>query len=250
MRNLFLNPSAKIGKNKIVIAGEYYQYLKNVLRIKRGAKLTAVISSKLYDLCVEKIEKNRIICSIVGLVESREPFSISINVYQSLLKFKKMDLVVSKLSEMGIESFNPVICHRSVPRNIPGSPRLERWRRLTVEGGKSSGILKLMKIEPVSQYPEIIEKISNDEKAFILLFTPDFNCPHILDILNTYDLSAIGSVNLFFGPEGGFTPEEVERLKKIGGKVVNMGQITLRADTAAIIGTGLVKIILERAYKS
>ncbi|RKY02654.1 MAG: hypothetical protein DRP54_01340 [Spirochaetes bacterium] len=246
MRNLFLDPSSIVGKSKVIINGEYYPYLKNVLRVKKGSRLTAIISAKIYELCVEKIEKNKIVCSIVSIDKKCDTFQIRLNVYQSLLKFKKMDLVVSKLGEIGIEAFTPVICDRTVPRDVPGKTRLERWKRLASEGGKSSGILRLMKIEPPAQFLKIIENMDGKEKESAILFTPGSNYPHILDILNVNFLKIFESVNIFFGPEGGFTEREIEMFSRIGGNVVNMGSITFRSDTAAIIGTGIIKIILEK----
>ncbi len=142
-----------------------------------------------------------------------------------------------------------MICDRTVPRDVPGKSRLERWKRLASEGGKSSGILRLMKIEPPEQFLRIVENMDGKEKETAILFTPSSNYPHILDILNADFLKTFESVNLFFGPEGGFTEREIEMFSRIGGNVVNMGSITLRSDTAAIIGAGMVKIILERIYR-
>jgi 16S rRNA (uracil1498-N3)-methyltransferase len=255
MKNLFLDSSClKCGR--VVVEGEYCHYLKNVRRTRSGDMVRAVIGGKRYTLRAAVIEQKAITFDIVESRESLAEGFTPIRVYQGLLKTSKMDLVVAKLSELAVEVLVPLGAERSVSFAARG--KTERWARLAREGAKVTGIERLMRIgEPVSvgEAARLIED-APDAAVFhpvpgelrplrsgaAFVFCPGPDSAHVREVLDGLSRGADDPFHLFFGPEGGFSAQEVGLLRDAGAIPVSMGDFVLRSETAAIVGTGFVRL--------
>ena len=245
MRNLFL-PQNCVRNGHVIIKGDRLHYLKNVRRVRSGDSLQAVIGKKRYHLLVLSVNSGEIMCRIEGEREAKPSDLPSITVYQGLLKGSKMDRVVARVAELGVHSFVPVITERSVPYNS-SSNRIERWNRLAVEGAKVTGNEDCMTLCSPLSFHEVLKNLNKDLNGVIILFCVDFYQFHLLSYLQSLTTSdGVGLQDkhfyLFFGPEGGFSPQEVEYACNCGGAPVSMGPFVLKSDTAAIVGTGFIRL--------
>jgi 16S rRNA (uracil1498-N3)-methyltransferase len=207
--------------------------------------LNAVIGRKKYLLSISNIGRNDILCDILENQSTQYEQSVCIRVYQGLLKSRKMDFVISKLSELGVEALFPLKTERTVPAVHIGNEKMRRWMKIAEEGSKISGSERVMKIyEPRDFHPLLIQlKRKNSEKLFI--FSTDSLSPHIKNVLDSIDYSRGMNFHLFFGPEGGFTEDEVLSITRLRGIPVSMGQFVLKSETAAIIGAGFIRLFYE-----
>ena len=246
MKNIFLDPDCLCG-DKVIISDENYHYLKNVRRVKEGNTLDAVIGDRKYHLIVKKLNNKSLECEIVNGRKIRYENTVHIQVFQGLLKAKKMDLVVSKLSEIGVEELYPLYTSRTVPVLNQSSNRLERWHKIAIEGSKISGNETVMQIKD----PVDINGIRNTLKSevdpaevqhVLILFSAVHKGCHIKQLLDSLNFSDKRMFSLFFGPEGGFSRNEIESILDIGGVQVSMGELVMRSETAAIVGTGFVRL--------
>jgi len=240
VRNLFL-PEESLQGCQVIVRGDAFHYLKHVRRIQRGDNLHAVIGERRYDLSVASVDRDRIICEIEKQRAARVEGGVCIRVYQGLLKQRKMDIVVTKLAELGVEALVPLITERTVP---PGSSeaRVERWRKLVREGAKVSGIERLMSVCPPREMKDALKGLNKGENGVIILFCTEHARGHLKTYLESLPSVTYGCVHLFFGPEGGFTEREVAMVTGLGGLPVTMGPLVLRSETAAIVGTGFVRL--------
>jgi 16S rRNA (uracil1498-N3)-methyltransferase len=244
MKNIFLDPNCLSG-DKVIITDENYHYLKNVRRIKEGNTLDAVIGDGKYHLIVTRLNNKSLECDIVTGRKLRSENTVHIQVFQGLLKAKKMDLVVSKLSELGVETLYPLHTSRTVLD--PGSNRAERWHKIAIEGAKISGNDTVMHVrDPVdmSGIKNLFKaEVSPEEvkQVLILFSTVHKGCP-IKQLLDSISISDKMIFSLFFGPEGGFSRNEIDSILDIGGVPVSMGELVMRSETAAIVGTGFVRL--------
>jgi 16S rRNA (uracil1498-N3)-methyltransferase len=240
MRNLVLNPDC-VKKNRVVVDGDLYHYLKDVRRIREGNRIDAMIGERHYSLVVSSIQKSKIVFGIDHERDIRNRRN-HISVYQGLLKSKKMDLVVSKLGEIGVGDFFPLKTQRSLPQiNLEGE-RLARWRRLAREGAKVSGIEGVMTVHDPARFADLIRNIERAEDASILLFSTKGAGEHLPHFLRSLDAGGTASFHLIFGPEGGFTDEEIRTVIEKGGVPITMGDYIMKAETASIIGAGFIRI--------
>ena len=236
MKNIFLDSDSLAG-GCVIVKGDDYHYLRNVRRIEAGDLFHAVISSRRYTLMVSRMEEGRIVCSIKDERGIRPVTEIGLYVYQGLLKGKKMDLLTARLSELGVLNLVPLLTERSVPP-AAGESRVQRWRKLAREGTKVTGLETVMDVSEPVPVETVYSLLSNRSGCGIILFSRDG------ERLKTFLNTAVRpeSYHLFYGPEGGFTEEEETMLRDFGARTCSLGASTYRAETAALVGTGFIRL--------
>lgn len=240
MRNIFLDISSLRG-DKVYIDGETCHYLKNVRRIERGTRLSAIIGRTKYSLAVNDISRRFIVCDIVSRDQTKDTQCLRIHVYQGILRPNKMDLVVAKLGEMGIHELFPLKTERTVPRGGVNPSRLIRWSKLAREGAKISGQERIMRVHPPIMLSEIEECLEVEEGEVIFFFSTEIPASPIREVLDSLHYSKRKVFHLIYGPEGGFSEKEVRHILSLKAIPVSLGSLVLRSETAAIVGSGFLR---------
>jgi 16S rRNA (uracil1498-N3)-methyltransferase len=150
-----------------------------------------------------------------------------------------MDLVIQKISELGVQEVSPVAARLTVPALDPdrAEQRRERWRTIAREASRQSGRSTVADVGQVLSLDEFMAKSGDADISLIL--TPEAGRP--LDELAKQQGRRPGRVLLLVGPEGGFSPEEERIAQEQGFLPVGLGPRVLRAETAAILAVGLVQ---------
>jgi len=150
-----------------------------------------------------------------------------------VLKGKKMDLVVEKLSEIGVGSLVPVYMDDSLARlNAAGGGRLDRWRRIARASAGQSRRAGVMEIaEPVS----FAGWIQSWNGPLIVLATEIDGAP-----LGSAAEKAESPLALLVGPEAGFSEEEIGLLQERDAIFASLGGQVLRTETAALVAAAIV----------
>lgn len=164
---------------------------------------------------------------------------IVLRVYPAMLRKGKTDLLVEKAQELGAHGFYPVIsehCEIQIAKE-KAAKIVERWNRIVREASKQSGNLKILHIEAPQSLKGAVEKISPEEPVVIFHPGGSISFPQWLDELRALR-GKIKGLNLFIGPEGGFSEEEIRwvqwhrREKNL--YLVELGEVLFKADTAFI----------------
>jgi len=95
--------------------------------------------------------------------------------------------------------------------------------------------------------PAELALLNKIERGHILVFVPDTAQRHVREVLDSFKPDSGSSFHLFFGPEGGFTGEEVEVISRSGGVPVSLGPLVMKSETAAIVGTSFIRFYIEGA---
>ncbi len=144
-----------------------------------------------------------------------------------------MDLILEKMTELGAAEIVPVVTERSVP-HIPADRlprRLERWRRIVLTAAKQCGQTR---VPTVAAPVDFSAALSLCEEGSLTLFPWEGEEHRSLkQVLKSASPSPV--VNLFIGPEGGFSPAEVERGRARGFCRVSLGPLILRTETAGFM---------------
>ena len=230
-----------VSGHRIILEENDYHYLKNVRRVKVGDYIKALIEDEVMILYISEIKKDRILLEIVDKKEISIFVKPDITVFQGLIKSKKMDLLVSRLSEVGISELYPIITERSVFKGDLGKNKLDRWKRISKEGSKISGLEKVLRINIPQKLEELDGKKLNNFDIK-LLFSTDSRSLHIRTYLERLKNAVNKSFCLFFGPEGGFSEIEESYLTNLGFIKIGMGPFTMRAETAAIAASTFIRI--------
>ena len=169
-------------------------------------------------------------------------FTFFNNIFQSILKTSKMELIIEKLTEIGINSFTPMITERTQKKDIVSlsANKIERLKKISIESSEQSGklhiplvnnVINILKLEPVNSDNMNVVFYENTEGAINInkIKKSDFNKK---------------SICVFIGPVGGFSIDEINYLKNQNSLIVNLGNTIFKSDTAAIISVSLLKYLV------
>jgi|Deesub1362B_J571_1020462.scaffolds.fasta_scaffold00139_49 16S rRNA (uracil1498-N3)-methyltransferase len=225
-------PQLRIKSQKVIISGEEFRYLHRVLRLKEADEVV-VLDGKGTALRgrIVDIKKDSLVVDIVGEYQHSRESSVRMILLQGILKGDRMDLVIQKTTELGINEIYPVITDRTQVRH---TRKLEHWRAVAKEATKQCRRTIVPYIHEPLELSVAIEKVKKIEEKFV--FFEEGNTP--FDIFRNRNIQ---ECCLFIGPEGGFSPEEVRFAEEGGFKVVSLGERVLRAETAAIVATAILQ---------
>jgi 16S rRNA (uracil1498-N3)-methyltransferase len=175
-----------------------------------------------------------------------------------MLKGRKFEWVLQKGTEMGVVEFVPVVTDRCVVANLdtPSKPKVGRWKRIILEAAEQSERGRLPRLHTSLLFPQACERARRSDLALLfwegeritslrsmLAQDSDKRAPRVQG--QTTFIRRPFSISIFVGPEGGFSPREVDQARRYGIAPVGLGPRVLRAETAALVGTAIVLHHLE-----
>jgi 16S rRNA (uracil1498-N3)-methyltransferase len=152
-----------------------------------------------------------------------------IGVYLSIFKFDHMEWALEKLTELGVTRIVPMVAARTSQHLIKAAEkRVERWRKIAKEASQQA-----RRVAP----PEIGDTVKL-EKAVATARLTDA-CIVLSEVEESISLKAALAgarppLAMAFGPEGGWTEEELQLFKTNAWRSATLGHTILRAETAAI----------------
>ena len=226
----FIEPKNIHGSKIIIKNKEFFDQINKVLRLKVDDQII-VLDNKEFQVVLKEKGRGVIKGDIVSERENESESEIALTLYQSLIKKDKFEWVLQKGTELGVKKFVPVVSERSV-KIIDKIP--ERWFKIIREAAEQSGRGKLPTIENVISFEKAVKNILGE--SYIADYEGD--PPSLLD---SSELRR-ARVNLFIGPEGGFSEKELVLALKCGIIKVSLGKTVLRSETAGVVGSGLFLI--------
>lgn len=221
--------TAKVG-NTLIIEGEELQHIL-AKRVKVGQELELFFEDKLYLCSLEKLTKKSALCIAIKELELTAPLPF-ITLYQCVpVELRTMDFIVEKVSEVGASRLVPTLSKRSFQDIQTINKRMERWKRVAISAFKQCKRPKPLEIG----HPTKLEELRADYDLNLLL--DNFGGEKSLKDLN---LNGVKTVSIVVGPEGGFTRQESELLRKRGFIPIKLYPYILRSETAALLGVGLI----------
>lgn len=165
---------------------------------------------------------------------------LTLRVFPAMLRKGKTDLLVEKAQELGAHEFHPIVsehCEVQVAQEKI-EKIVERWSRIAREASKQSGNLKLLKIEAPRSFKEALGNLP--ETDLVVIFHPGPEAipfPKLIEEIQRLK-GTIRTVNVFIGPEGGFSEDEIRwakwHRKEKNLLRVELGEVLFKADTAFI----------------
>ncbi len=241
MRRFYIQPK-ELKKQSPAIYGADVRHIKKVLRLEVGEPVVIFDGTgKEFTAELRQFHPDHIEVAVMEEVKSMREPRFELTVAQGFLKDKKMDELVRHLTEFGMSKWMPVISSRSIPHpnKTRMNARIERWKTIAVEALKQCG---------GNRIPEILAPVDFDEALSIgssydirLIFWED--ATERLERLPREHRAALPRILAIMGPEGGLSPEEVDRARAAGFTVSSLGPRILRAETAAISACALIQYL-------
>jgi len=178
--------------------------------------------------------------SLEVLEVSQTPKSnLSLTLASAMLPASRWDWLLQKATELGAASIVPLVTERTQERK---QVRLDRWQGICIAAIKQSGNPWL----PELHEPKTLRAFMEGHSDHLLLLAQEAAAPHSLETVLCQD-TAHQRVVCMTGPEGGFTPGEIEEILQQGAQTVCLGPHTLRAETAAISFLAGINLTLGKA---
>jgi 16S rRNA (uracil1498-N3)-methyltransferase len=167
---------------------------------------------------------------------------------QAVTKAKTMDLIVQKATELGVHRLVPILSERSVSQIEDGNAatKLEKWHATTIEALKQCGSPWLPHIEAPQSTQKFLASSERFDLSFIASLQPDAGHPrpHFERFIAERGL-APKNICIWIGPEGDFTPAEMNAVRQAGAFPITLGPLILRSETAAIYCLSIVNYELH-----
>lgn len=231
----------QIKSNKITITGDDLNHIKNVMRMKVGDILTVCDGKKTdYTCTIDEINNKSVILHAIYKTKNTNEPNINLSLYAGLPKSsKKMELIIQKTVELGVDEITFVQTNYSVKKLRDYADRESRLERFT-KISKAAAMQSKRGIIPtvwVAHFDDVIEAICTTEVLCIALYEAEDenNLKNVLQSNKHFE-----KIVLFTGPEGGFSKEEIQEAKKLGIITASLGSRILKAETAAIVGTAII----------
>ena len=211
-------------------AGALYRQIVSVLRMKSGDIIGLCPNDGTEIECkISEITKSAILGSIVGSKTGAvlRPF---ITVCAAITKRDTFEWTFQKCTELGATDFFPMITERVIKKtkDVPA-----RWNDIVREASEQSGRTVLPIIHEPTSLKAAIEATSKYDRIVLH--------ESVGRISAMPKIREMDHVALFVGPEGGFSNDEIIQLTTAGSTVVQIGDLVMRAETAAIVGTAMIR---------
>ena len=234
-------PPAKISEDAIHISESERHHLLNVLRLKADDQVEVfdgIGNRYIASLCDTRTSPLQAKIRQHQFHPHTPPY---ITLFQGLSKFNKMDLIVQKTTEIGVDEIAPMICQRSIPKSVVQEKRTVRWQRIANEAAKQCKRPHFARVFAPQGLEECLGRV-NHLDLLILLWEGEKR-QGLKEILRNHEEAK--SVGLFVGPEGGFSDEEVRLAVQSGCLSATFGDNILRTETAAIVSVASVMYELK-----
>lgn len=231
-RRFFVEGAKEIG-GIVEIGGTDAHKIANVLRLSTGDCVVVIDSSaRTFTAAIAAV--GRVVRATIEeeIFEDRAPSAaLRIDVAQAVPKGRRMDFVIEKGSELGVETFLPFYCERSVSRDV-GAQKAARWQRIARSAAQQCGRKSVPSVIDPMAYETLLERFDEYDAVFFAweLATPAPLCRRLSEAL-----PAAGRALVVVGPEGGFTHAEAELAERRGAAMLWLGPRILRTDTAALV---------------
>jgi 16S rRNA (uracil1498-N3)-methyltransferase len=209
------------------------RHLVSVLRLGPGDRLE-VFDGQGHVCRAELVRDGRQWLLSLGPRESRPDNLPEVRLGIALLKGKKLDAVVRMATEVGVASIQIFTCARSVPKTDARrmQERIRRFETIASESARQSCRSSVPILQPLRSLEEVL---SGDLPPFCAILHEGADGRTLSGLLTDAGPERL----LLVGPEGGFTPGEVEKAGQRGFHIVRLDLPVLRAETAAVVAAAL-----------
>jgi 16S rRNA (uracil1498-N3)-methyltransferase len=229
----FFIPPENIHGARFVLSGTEAHHLVDVRRSKLGDVVHLFDGTgNTYVGKIEQMGREEISGAI--LEQGQSPVAaVEVHLFQAVPKGDRFDWLVEKSAELGVHSVSPLITARSVVKDI-SEGKLERWKRLSLAACKQCGRSAILNLGSSVLFPEALAMVKDTAVSIIPWEGEE---THTLEELLLP--AKARRVNIFIGPEGGFTIDEIGLAIKHGVSPVTLGPRILRAETAGLLASVL-----------
>jgi len=218
--------STPIDGNQAVLGGSEAHHLIHVMRASVGAGATLFDGGGAeFEAEIHKVERNEVHFVIHRRLEVDRESAIRLTMAVALPKGDRQRYLVEKCVELGVRELVPLISERSVAR--PSEASIGKMQRVVIESSKQCGRNRLMKIGLPLRSEELFKSAATPSRWIAVVSGPNT----VQSLPKSDEFTELCAA---IGPEGGFSPDEVELAQHHGWRPIHLGPRILRVETAAV----------------
>jgi 16S rRNA (uracil1498-N3)-methyltransferase len=237
-----------VTKEAFGITGEDYRHIIKVMRMKEDDQIICVAEDHKAALCmITNISDEIVTAQVVQWLEESVELPIEVSIVSGLPKGDKLDLIIQKGTELGAHKFIPFIAARSIVKwdEKKADKKISRWQKIAKEAAEQSHRNLIPEVVSPVGLQSLIEK-SDSYDIKLVAYEEVSRQGEIMNLVKSLQsLERGGSLMVVFGPEGGLTAGEVEKLLDCGFISCGLGPRILRTETAPLYLLSAVSYQLE-----
>ncbi len=243
MHRFFVSPQT-LEARPVVLSGSQAHQIRHVLRLRPGDRVTLLDNGGLaYEAELVGYEGDRARFELLNVRAAPGDPGVHVTLYQSVLKGERFEWVLQKGTELGISRFVPLVCVRNVVEDHPAIARKrERWERIIQEAAEQCGRARLPELAPSCAFVEALRRPEDALSVPLvrLIAWEGERVAGLRHVLAECNLRPGTRIQLFVGPEGGFTEDEVALAQEQSVCPVSLGPRILRAETAGLVAAAAI----------
>lgn len=246
MYQFFIQPDSIKEEEIWITDPQDVNHIRNVLRMKKGEKVSLCCEAKgkEYICSIEEIESDIVKAAIIDINGESRELPVKITLFQGLPKSDKMEMIIQKAVELGVYEVIPVSTARAVVKldAKKEASKQKRWQTIAESAAKQSKRMVIPEIHSVMKFSEAVNYAEELDIRFIPYELAE-NMAHTKKLFEQIEPGQ--SIGIFIGPEGGFTPEEIELAMNQQVQPITLGKRILRTETAGMTVLSILMFLLE-----
>lgn len=241
LKRVYLNVSLAV-QQTILLNDDAFHYIVRVLRCRTGEQLCVFNGDGLdYQVTLQITGKKTASVYIETAMKNDNESNVHTTLIQGLAKGERMDTVMQKAVELGVNTVIPVrTAFCSVKVDEQRQPKKHRhWQSIITSACEQCGRAVIPKLQPLQPLDEALKNVSAEHKWVLHPY------PTVLATVTKESAAPppklSNSVAVLIGPEGGFAVEEIQAILAHHYKPKTLGKRILRTETAAIAALALVQ---------
>jgi len=225
------------GEN-ISLTGGAATHLGKVLRLRKDDAVILFNGDGLdYTARIISVTRREIVVLVAAGTDPKTESPVNLSLLQGICRNQRMDLLIQKSTELGVQSIHPIIADRSVIRLTDErvEKKLAHWRNVAISACEQSGRARVPDISRPELLVTVCEKLP--ETVTRLALDPGG------DKMPETAVRSAHTVALLVGPEGGLTDTERETSSRAGFRGVRLGPRILRTETAPLAALSILQYL-------
>jgi 16S rRNA (uracil1498-N3)-methyltransferase len=220
------------------LEGTEAHHLLHVLRVKEGTEVNCfdgIGHSRLYH--VQQRDGDGLILEAKQPLFSTDAPAVKMCLFACIPKGDRMEWLLEKATELGVSEIIPVMSERTIVR-LDGKQAIakqQRWQRIVEAASHQCGTTVIPIVHPPIHFSDTVALMKRCTTLIVAALIPEAKpLKPVLDQLDPTQKEQVWG--WWCGPEGDFTPSEMQTILTAGAIPVTLGPLILRAETAAIYG--------------
>ena len=257
MYQFFVEENQLVG-NKISILSSDVNHMKNVLRMKIGERVRVSVSynGRSFFCVIDSMTEDEVIVSIESEDKNGTELSNHIYLFQGLPKGDKMELIIQKAVELGVYEIIPVAMKNCVVKldDKKAGNKVKRWQAISESAAKQSKRTLIPEVQMPMTWKEAMKK-AEELDVVLVPYECERGMETTREVIKTIQPGQ--NIAVFNGPEGGFSPEEIEgicptnagegfsQVLEEKAHRISLGRRILRTETAGLATLSMLIFCLD-----